>query len=110
VERGIAHIGVIRMLEELRIPVDLVTGSSMGALMGGMYAAGMTSDELESVVRGIDWQDIFADGTTRAEGPLRRERDDDLSLFGPKFGVGANSERQPQGAITGQKIRFRSRK
>jgi len=104
--RGIAHIGVIRLLEELRIPVDYVAGTSMGALVGGMYATGLTADELETVVTGIDWQDIFADGTTRAERPYRRKRDDDLSLFGPKFGVGKDSQLLPQGAISGQKIRF----
>lgn len=104
--RGIAHIGVIRLLEELRIPVDYVAGTSMGAVIGGMYATGMTSDELERVVTDIDWVDIFADGTGRAERPFRRKRDDDLSLFGPKFGVGPNSSLLPRGAISGQKIAF----
>jgi len=104
--RGIAHIGVIRMLEELNVPVDYVAGTSFGALVGGMYATGMTSDELQAVVEGIDWKDIFADGTARADRPYRRKRDDDLSLFGPKFGVGPNSSLLPKGAISGQKIRF----
>lgn len=104
--RGIAHIGVIRMLEELRVPVDYVAGTSMGALVGGMYATGMTADELERVVEDIDWQDIFADGGARADRPFRRKRDDDLSLFGPKFGVGPRSSLLPRGAIHGQKISF----
>ncbi len=104
--RGIAHIGVIRMLEELRVPVDYVAGTSMGALVGGMYATGMTADELEAVVRSIDWKDIFSDGATRAEQPFRRKRDDDLALFGPKFGVGPNSSLLPRGAIPGQKMMF----
>jgi len=104
--RGIAHIGVIKMLEELHVPVDYVAGTSMGSLVAGMYATGMTSADLESVVRGIDWNDLFSDGTARADRPYRRKRDDDFSLFGPKFGVGANSSLLPKGAISGQKIRF----
>jgi NTE family protein len=104
--RGIAHIGVIRLLEELHIPVDYVAGTSMGAVVGGMLATGMTAAELTSVVESIDWVDIFADGTARAERPFRRKRDDDLSLFGPKFGVGPNSSLLPRGAINGQKVAF----
>ncbi len=44
--RGAAHIGVIKMLEELKIPVDYVAGTSKGALVGGLYATGMNADEL----------------------------------------------------------------
>jgi NTE family protein len=52
--RGSAHIGVIRVLEELRVPVDYVAGTSMGSLIGGFYAAGMTSQQLQDTVLGID--------------------------------------------------------
>ena len=45
--RGIAHIGVIRVLEELRIPIDYVAGTSMGSIVGGLYATGMTSQQME---------------------------------------------------------------
>ena len=104
--RGIAHVGVIRVLEELRIPVDYVAGTSMGSVVGGLYATGMTSDQLEEVIRKLNWSDIFADNTIRAERPYRRKRDDDLALFGPKFGVGPKSSLLPRGAISGQKIQF----
>jgi len=104
--RGIAHIGVLRMLEELHVPVDYIAGTSMGALVGGMYATGMSTAELQAVVEAIDWPDIFADGTARADRPVRRKRDDDLSLFGPKFGVGPHSSLLARGAIHGQKITY----
>ena len=104
--RGIAHVGVIRVLEQLRIPIDYVAGTSMGSIVGGLYATGMTSTQLEEVIRQLNWSDIFADNTIRAERPYRRKRDDDLALFGPKFGVGPKSSLLPRGAISGQKIQF----
>jgi len=104
--RGIAHIGVLRVLEDLRIPIDYIAGTSMGSIVGGLYATGMNAAELETVIRQLNWTDIFADNTIRAERPFRRKRDDDLALFGPKFGVGARSSLLPRGAISGQKIQF----
>ena len=104
--RGIAHIGVLRVLEQLRIPVDYVAGTSMGSIIGGLYATGMTSQQLEQVIQKLNFEDIFSDSTTRAERPFRRKSDDDLALFGPKFGVGPKSSLLPKGAISGQKIQF----
>lgn len=104
--RGIAHIGVLRVLEELRIPIDYIAGTSMGSIVGGLYATGMDAEALETVIRQLNWTDIFADNTIRAERPYRRKRDDDFALFGPKFGVGARSSLLPRGAISGQKVQF----
>ena len=53
--RGAAHIGVLRELERMRIPVDAIAGTSMGALVGGLYATGMSAAELEALVESIDW-------------------------------------------------------
>ena len=57
--RGIAHIGLLQWLEEHRIPVDLIAGTSMGGLVGGAYAAGMTPEELRELMRDADWDLIF---------------------------------------------------
>ena len=51
--RGAAHIGVIRLLEELQIPIDCVAGTSMGAIVGGLYAIGYTADEMEALRQSI---------------------------------------------------------
>jgi len=102
--RGAAHIGVIQRLEELRVPVDVIAGTSMGALVGALYATGMTGEELETVLGGLDWNDLFDDRTERRERPFRRKRDDDLNLFGPKIGVEQDGLRLPRGAIGGQKV------
>ncbi len=104
--RGIAHIGVIRELEELRIPIDYIAGTSMGSVVGGLYAAGMTSKQMEDTIRQLNWSDIFDDDASRAQRPYRRQRDDDLGLFGPKFGVGAKSSLLPRSALSGQQIQF----
>ena len=102
--RGLSHIGVIKVLEELRVPIDYVAGTSMGSIVGGLYATGMTATELEEVVGTIDWKAIFNDSTDRADRTYRRKRDDDLNLYGPKLGIGSNSSLLPTGAISGQKI------
>ena len=57
--RGLAHVGVLRWLEEHHIPVDVVAGTSMGGLIGGSYATGMTPDEVEAMLASIDWNAMF---------------------------------------------------
>ena len=59
--RGLAHLGVIKYLEELGIPVDVVTGTSMGGLVGGLYAMGYKHDQLDSLVRAIEWPVMMSD-------------------------------------------------
>lgn len=72
--RGLAHIGVLRWLEEHRIPIDLLTGTSMGGLIGGAYATGMTPDEIETLLTDLDWDTMF--GASRFEFlNVRRKRD-----------------------------------
>ncbi len=104
--RGSAHVGVIQRLEELRIPVDCVVGTSMGALVGAMYATGMSGAELEAVIADLDWGLIFNDNTPRKRLPFRRKRDDTFALFGPKIGIGEDSSSIPTGALSGQRLSF----
>jgi len=104
--RGYAHLGVLRKLEELHIPVDYIAGTSMGSIVGGFFATGMTSDELTKVVSDADWDDLFSDKTQREDLPFRRKADDDLGLYGPKLGIGKDSNLLPKGVVSGQKITF----
>ena len=60
---GLAHIGVIKVLEELGVPVDMVVGTSMGAIIGGIYAMGYNAAELDSLARATDWTDLFTEDT-----------------------------------------------
>ena len=102
--RGAAHVGVIRALEELRIPVDVVVGTSMGAVVGGLYCAGLDAAALETVVRGIDWNDAFDDNPAREDLTYRRKRDDDDFLIRFDLGVRDGSLRLPAGIIQAQKL------
>jgi NTE family protein len=59
--RGAAHIGVLKVLDELRIPIDAIAGTSMGAVVGGLYATGFSAQDIERIVSTLDWQDAFKD-------------------------------------------------
>jgi NTE family protein len=72
--RGIAHVGVIRWLEEHRIPIDVAAGTSMGGLIGGAHASGMDAQELQEFVTSLDWDDLFG-GSTFAYKNIRRKAD-----------------------------------
>ena len=59
--KGAAHVGVLKYLEENEIPIDVVIGTSMGGLMGGLYSLGYTAAELDSLLRSMDWPKILSD-------------------------------------------------
>lgn len=74
--RGFAHLGVLQVLHEHRVPVDMVWGTSMGAVVGGAYAAGRTTEELRQLVRTIHWDSMFDDRPPRETlSPRRRDED-----------------------------------
>ena len=73
--RGIAHIGILEWFEEHRIPVDYIAGTSMGGLIGGAYATGMTPEELRDLIRNEDWDMTFLGDTPYAEKDFRRKQD-----------------------------------
>jgi NTE family protein len=85
--RGFAHIGVLRALQELRIPVDMVVGTSMGSVVGGAYAAGSSVDQLEQLVRRTDWNAVVADRPPRDELVYRRREEDLLLPSRIEFGA-----------------------
>jgi len=72
---GLAHIGVLKWFEEHHIPVDYVAGTSMGGLVGGFYATGMTPDELKTLIDGMDWRKILGDRTPYEDLAFRRKED-----------------------------------
>lgn len=65
--RGAAHIGVLKVLEELRVPVDCITGTSMGAVVGASYASGTTTTEMEQAARGLSTDLLFKEKPPRQE-------------------------------------------
>ncbi|MGA8132863.1 patatin-like phospholipase family protein [Pseudomonas sp. MWU12-2345] len=74
--RGLAHIGVLKALEEQGIKIDAIAGTSMGAVIGGLYASGYKIDELEKLALGIDWKQALSDAPPREDIPFRRKQDD----------------------------------
>ncbi len=73
--RGMAHIGVLQWLEENRIPVDYVAGTSMGGLIGGAYAMGMTPAEIRTFATSLDWDVLMSNGPAYQELSFRRKED-----------------------------------
>ncbi|MFZ4649658.1 MAG: patatin-like phospholipase family protein [Rubrivivax sp.] len=99
--RGFAHIGVLRVLQELRVPVDIVVGTSMGAVVGGAYAAGRSAQELERFARDTDWDGVLADRPPRRERDFRR-REQDLEVPSSiEVGVGPGGSLNVQPALAG---------
>jgi len=102
--RGAAHVGVLKVLERERIPIDYVAGTSMGSIVGGMYAAGMPPAEIERQLVAVDWEDVFHDKVDREDRPFRRKTDDRLWLYGVKPGFSDGQLKLPPGLVQGQKI------
>ncbi len=73
--RGFAHIGVIKVLEEIGMPVDFITGTSMGSIIGGLYAAGYSAQELEHIIYEVDWEDVFSDTPPRELWSYQKKRE-----------------------------------
>lgn len=102
--RGAAHLGVIRVLEEHRVPIDYIAGTSMGAIIGGLYSSGLNTDEIESALVEMDWNTVFDDRSIRNERSFRRKRDDDLYLIKYKPGFVKGKLKLSRGFVQGQKI------
>ncbi len=104
--RGLAHIGVLKVLEELNVPIDYIAGTSSGAVIGGMYAAGLTPDQIEARIVGIDWDDMLSDRLARRELSYRRKQNDRNYLFPVELGMRGFRPIFPRGLIAGQKVGF----
>lgn len=102
--RGISHIGVIKVLEELRVPVDYVAATSMGSIVGGFYASGMNAAEMEREVRAIDWSRMFSDSPPRADLPVREKDYQAIYPLPVEIGFSDGSFKLFKGAISGANL------
>jgi NTE family protein len=100
---GLAHIGVLQWLEEHRIPVDAIAGSSMGALVGGTYATGESPDEIAHLISGIKWHEVLRGATAYKDLSFRRKQDrrDYPNAF--EFGLKQGAQ-FPSGFNSGQQV------
>lgn len=104
--RGAAHAGALQVIEELRIPVDYVVGTSMGAIVGGLYASGVSPEEIEARLTAVDWEALFDDRPPRGSVPFRRKQEDWEQLFDFEVGIGGKGLLFPRGLISGQKLNY----
>ena len=102
--RGLAHIGVIKYLEENNIKVQAVAGTSMGSVIGGLYASGMNAAQIEEVARTLDWRAAFDDRTPRDQQMYRRKQEDFDFLIGARLRFKDGKIGIPMGAIEGQNL------
>ncbi|WP_052131320.1 patatin-like phospholipase family protein [Vibrio caribbeanicus] len=100
--KGAAHIGVLKALEEMRVPVDFITGTSMGAYVGGLYATGMSADEIESFIDTVDWNTGYRDRVNRSERRVRDKEYEDRYQLTTDLGLRWGEMRAPRGIVQGQ--------
>lgn len=108
--RGAAHIGVLRELERMRIPIDAIAGTSMGAIVGGLYATGMSASELEELFASFDWVGALTDAPDRKYLSFRRKQDDEQFPIKIELGLRGGELLVPKGVIQGQKLDLLLRK
>lgn len=102
--RGIAHVGVLQVLEKLHVPIDAIAGTSMGAVVGGLYASGLSPAQIEATVRSMNWQEAFRDRPPREDLTLRRKQEDENFLVQFPIGIKGGRPVLPTGLIQGQSL------
>lgn len=98
--RGGAHLGVLKVLEELHVPVDVIVGTSAGAIVGAAYASGLRVEEIEAEMRQLRTETIVHD-VARTDLPVRRKDDEARNYIGPEFGLSASGLSLPKAAVSG---------
>lgn len=102
--RGAAHVGVLEVLERQRVPICVIAGTSMGAVVGSLYAAGYRAAEIRAILETVRWADLFTDDPVRTELPMRRKEDQFRYLLNFQLGFRDGRIVFPRGAIQGQKF------
>lgn len=104
--RGLAHIGVLKELEKMRIPIHAIAGTSMGALIGGIYASGVPLLKMEQLILEMNWNEMFTDDPPRSVWPMPRKLAAERPTWDFTIGLRDGEFRLPKGAISGQKIQL----
>jgi NTE family protein len=103
--RGFSHVGILKVLEENRIPIDCIIGTSIGALVAASYAAGRTPAEMQDRISLADWDQIIYAHAPRQSYPFRRKEDDSFSMLNIEIGVSDKGEfKLPHSAISTQQV------
>ena len=102
--RGFSHVGVIKELERLGVKIDIVTGTSMGAMVGGGYASGYSVEQMQDIILGVDWQEMFALRPDRDEINWRRRQDDFKGLGSQEVGLSEKGVLFPDSVVPAQHL------
>ena len=111
--KGAAHIGVLKYIEEAGIPIDYIAGTSMGAIVGGMYALGYSSDEILELISAVDWDRLISNQVDRQRTSYESKRRSKTQLATIPFSVGTDTEELqsrsfknslPTGIVTGDNL------
>lgn len=102
--RGLAHVGVLKVLERERVAVDCIVGTSMGAVIGSLYASGLDATEIERAMAAIDWPAVLRDEPARTDRPLRARQQDRTFLVGAAIGYRDGRFGIPRGLVNGQRF------
>jgi NTE family protein len=102
--KGAAHIGVLKIIEENHIPVDYIAGTSMGAIVGALYAAGYSATEIEDTFRSVDWDDAISDKGPRSEHSIARRKNDVEFAISMEAGISDGTIKLPTGFFQGQRL------
>ena len=101
---GGAHVGVLKALEEMDVPIDFIAGTSMGAIVGGFYAAGYSADSIKALMLNVDWQAAFSDRPSRRDQTMRKKELESEFLIPYRIGFNKGSIQLPLGVIEGQHL------
>ncbi len=102
--KGSAHIGILKVLEQKRIPVDIIVGTSMGSYVAGMYAMGLSAEEVERTTLAIDWNKGYQDKVGRDELSLRKKQQNEQYQLRTDIGVNGDTTQLPDGFFQGQSM------
>ncbi len=102
--RGAAHIGVLKVLEQYRVPVDCIAGTSMGSIIGAAFAGGMSIPEMDQITHAITTDLLVKENPPRQELSMQRKLDDYTLLFGPEIGLVGTNFKLPKGVVTGVQL------
>lgn len=102
--RGFSHVGVIRELERLGVRIDIVAGTSMGAMVGGGYASGYSVEQMQDIILGVDWKEMFALRPDRDEINWRRRQDDFKGLGTQEIGLSKKGVLFPDSVVPAQHL------
>jgi NTE family protein len=102
--KGWAHIGVLKELIKLRVPIDCIAGTSAGSIVGGVYASGLPVEEMERIVRDSNWSVLFQDSAPRQERSFARKAENRRGLWDLELGVSLDGIKLPSGVFAGQGV------